>query len=180
MDALNPLEHLEWALSIPPAEDFQSLPVNLEAWLDRELALDGLSLAKARFESLQHWRDRKRVLDPLWARELALLPEHVQSVLGPKKNLLLLAEMLQAIQWPDQRLVVDLKQGFHSPQTAQRFAGQENLRTGLWGPPGFRASSLPDGDGVLTAWSLLDGGRSSSSFLSLLCCSVGWSLVVEW
>ena len=112
MDALNPLEHLEWALSLPPAEEFQSLPVCLEAWLDTELALDAPSLAKVRFESLQRWRERKRVLDPLWARELALLPEHVQSVLGPKKNLLLLAEMLQAIQWPDQRLVDDLKQGF--------------------------------------------------------------------
>ena len=113
VDSLSPLDHLEWALTLPPGEDSLAVSSSLAAWLDKELSLDASSLAQIRFDSLQHWRDRKRMLDPLWARELALLPEHVQSVLGPKKNLLLLAEMLQAIEWPDQALVEDLKRGFH-------------------------------------------------------------------
>ena len=52
------------------------------------------------------------MLDPVWAQKFASLPAHVQSVLGPKKNLLVLAEMLEAISWPDVRLIADLQNGF--------------------------------------------------------------------
>ena len=40
------------------------------------------------------------------------LPSHVRQVLGPKKNLLLLREMLVAAGYADETLVADLAQGF--------------------------------------------------------------------
>ena len=58
------------------------------------------------------WVERKRMLDLEWAASFRRLPKHVQSVLGPKKNLLLLREMLLASESPDDILVDDLMQGF--------------------------------------------------------------------
>ena len=110
--ALGPLDHLEWALKLPACDGLPAVPEPIAAPLSRALNLDGHALAQARASSLAHWRERKRVLDPLWAHRFGSLPAHVQSVLGPKKNLLVLSEMLEAIAWPDARLVADLRNGF--------------------------------------------------------------------
>ena len=47
-----------------------------------------------------------------WHTMFAGLPAHVQQVLGPEKNLLLLAEMLQAAGSEDTELVSHLSHGF--------------------------------------------------------------------
>ena len=65
-----------------------------------------------RVAAVQHWSERKRMLDPAWRTTWASLPPHVQSVLGPKKNLLLLAEMLDRAGSPDTLLVPHLTFGF--------------------------------------------------------------------
>ena len=52
------------------------------------------------------------MLDPEWAAVFRQLPGHVQTVLGPKKNLLLLREMLIASGSPDDTLIDDLMGGF--------------------------------------------------------------------
>ena len=59
----------------------------------------------------QAWSSRKRVLDPLWDEKWQALPCHVRAVLGPKKNLLLLEEMLAAAECPDSLLIRDLMVG---------------------------------------------------------------------
>ena len=56
--------------------------------------------------------ERKRVLDLEWTSVFPNLPEHVQSVLGPKKNLLLFREMLEASESPDITLYDNLASGF--------------------------------------------------------------------
>ena len=109
---LKPLDHFEWAVSLPSAEIAPRLPAAVSAWADQAHSLSACALAEARGASLKHWRERKRVLDPVWQRRWATLPAHVRAVLGPKKNLLVLGEMLEAINWPDGRLVTDLEQGF--------------------------------------------------------------------
>ena len=55
------------------------------------------------------WKfERKRVLDPAWQHLWELLPSHVREVLGPKRNLLLLREMLVSAGYADETLVDDL------------------------------------------------------------------------
>ena len=59
-----------------------------------------------------HWASRKEALAEEWESVRRKLPEHVQSVLGPRKNILLLREMLEAAGSPDVSLVDCLLQGF--------------------------------------------------------------------
>ena len=55
---------------------------------------------------------RKRVTSEHWRRICASLPGHVQRVLGPEKNILLLSEMLRAAGSPDVDLPHCLTHGF--------------------------------------------------------------------
>ena len=52
------------------------------------------------------------MLDTIWACAREALPPHVRSVLGPKKNLLLLHELLDAARCPDKSLIDDVTLGF--------------------------------------------------------------------
>ena len=52
------------------------------------------------------------MLDPAWRHLWGLLPSHVREVLGPKKGLLLLREMLVSAGYADESLVDDLARGF--------------------------------------------------------------------
>jgi hypothetical protein len=52
------------------------------------------------------------VLDPVWLALREPLPSHVQEVLGPKKNVLLLREILVSASYHDESLVDDLARGF--------------------------------------------------------------------
>ena len=112
LSGMCPLDHLDWALDLPSCDGSLVVPEAIAAPLEVALGLSGPALAQARADGLRHWRERKRMLDPVWAHKFASLPAHVQSVLGPKKNLLVLAEMLEAISWPDVRLIADLQNGF--------------------------------------------------------------------
>ena len=76
------------------------------------LALDEDELKQRREKERKHWVERKAVLGPIWDKGFQRLPWHVQRVLGRGKNLLLLAEMLQAAGSPDALLIEDLKEGF--------------------------------------------------------------------
>ena len=109
---MTPLEHLAWAESLPPCLDTVDLPVLLEDAVDQAGKLDTVTLARCRLEAKAYWLERKRVLDQEWTTMLGTLPSHVQSVLGPKKNLLLLQEMLLASGSPDESLIACLLAGF--------------------------------------------------------------------
>ena len=109
---MTPLEHLAWAESLPPCLDTVDLPVLLEKAVVCTANLGGADLRKQRLEAKAFWAARKLVLDQEWAVTFRTLPDHVQSVLGPKKNLLLLQEMLQASGSPDSSLIDCLMVGF--------------------------------------------------------------------
>ena len=107
-----PLDHLEWAAGLPPCGDSVDLPLLLQEAVDKTAVLGYAGVASMRSEAKAFWLERKRVLDSEWAERFRTLPEHVQSVLGPKKNLLLLQEMLHACESPDVNLFHNLVQGF--------------------------------------------------------------------
>ena len=76
----------------------------------RVTSLSPAQLQSCRQRARQHWSERKRVLDPVWERQLKALPWHVRSVLGPKKNLLLLAELLAVTSSQDGGVPIILAQ----------------------------------------------------------------------
>ena len=110
--SMTPLDHLAWAEGLPPCLDTVDLPVLLEDAAVQAGKLSCAALGRHRLEAKAFWMERKRVLDPEWATRFRRLPGHVQSVLGPKKNLLLLREMLLASESPDESRVECLSVGF--------------------------------------------------------------------
>ena len=103
---MSPLDHLEWAGCLPPCGDSVDLPLLLQEAVDQYADRGHAGVADKRSEAKAFWMERKCVLDSQWAERFRTLPEHVQSVLGPKKNLLLLQEMLDACESPDVCLFV--------------------------------------------------------------------------
>ena len=75
--------------------------------MQRVLQLSPQELETARAKAKAYWEARKRVLDPAWAELWKQLPPHVRSVLGPKKNLLLLCELVVFAESPDKTIVYD-------------------------------------------------------------------------
>ena len=110
---MSPLEHLEWVRrSLPLISDRCQAPDILEDALKVNSEFTPKEISNLRAEARQHWLERKRVLDPTWRNMFTALPEHVRSVLGPEKNLLLLGEMLQRAGSRDHSLIEHLSQGF--------------------------------------------------------------------
>lgn len=109
---LDPWDHLEWASALPVCAEVPLLPHFLEKGCDRVTRLTPAELHSARKSALAYWSERKRVTEPCWQRAFAQLPAHCQGVLGPRKNLFLLSEMLESISWPDATLISNLMHGF--------------------------------------------------------------------
>ena len=107
---LGPWDHLLWATRLPVVDDTPAMPGFLNGL--RSASASVAELQTARESSLAFWRQRKLVTDPQWRILFKNLPAHCQSVLGPGKNLLLLKEMLDAIDWPDKALFHNLCHGF--------------------------------------------------------------------
>ena len=87
-------------------------PEMMRRAVHRGRAFGHRGLEAYRQKTLASWFERKRVLDPAWQHLWEQLPSHVRQVLGPKRNLLLLREMLVAAGYADETLVADLAQGF--------------------------------------------------------------------
>ena len=49
-----------------------------------------VELLRQQRATLAHWQQHKLVMDQEWLRQLRFLPPHVQRIVGPEKNLLLL------------------------------------------------------------------------------------------
>ena len=109
---MDPMEHLAWAQSLPDFSEAQCLPPFLQSATESVANMSPEELNWFRFAAKVHWRERKRVLDQAWPKMLATLPEHIRSVLGPKKNLLLFSEMAAAAGSPDRSLTTHLAYGF--------------------------------------------------------------------
>eukprot|EP00959_Pyramimonas_sp_CCMP1952_P362363 7589087-Pyramimonas_sp.AAC.1 len=65
------------SLGLPSCDEVPEIPAAVADSLYLSLAFDGHALAESRAARLEHWRQRKRVLDPLWAGKFAGLPAHV-------------------------------------------------------------------------------------------------------
>ena len=109
---MTPLDHLDWALALPLCMGFSRPPEMLRRAVHRGRAFGHRGLEAHRQKTLASWFERKRVLDPAWRHLWGLLPSHVCEVLGPKRNLLLLREMLVSAGYADESLVDDLARGF--------------------------------------------------------------------
>ena len=109
---MSPLAHLKWALSLPLCMGLSRPPELLARAAHRSSALGSRALQDHRRKTLDAWLERKRVLDPMWRHLWESLPPHVRDVLGPKKNLQLLRDILVSAGHHDNSLVEDLAQGF--------------------------------------------------------------------
>ena len=112
LDSMDPWGHLDWSLSLPSGEEPVAAPTIIVEALGRAESFRDSELQAHRAERIRHWTERKRVLDSSWREDFCTLPPHCQRVLGPNKNLHLLAEMVQSVDWPDDGLVHDLAFGF--------------------------------------------------------------------
>ena len=112
LSLMSPLEHFQWARTLPACTGDSQLPSLLARAAQQVAALGTLHLQEYRSQSWEYWLERKRVLDPIWACAWEALPSHVRAVLGPKKNILLLRELLVAAGCPDKALIDDLTIGF--------------------------------------------------------------------
>ena len=112
VSVMTPLDHLDWALALPMCVGISRPPEMLRRAVHRSRAFGHCNLEAYRQKTLASWFERKRVLDPAWQDLWEQLPSHVREVLGPKRNLLLLREMLVAAGHADETLVADLAQGF--------------------------------------------------------------------
>ena len=68
-------------------------------------------LAHKRIQFIKRWSQRAKDLAEKESLFQSNLPEHVQNVIKGKR-LLLLGEMLEAVDYPDKKLVADISQGF--------------------------------------------------------------------
>ena len=109
---MTPLDHLDWALALPMCMGISRPPEMLRRAVHRSRAFGHCNLEAYRQKTLASWFERKRVLDPAWQDLWEQLPSHVRQVLGPKRNLLLLREMIVAAGHADETLVADSAQGF--------------------------------------------------------------------
>ena len=112
MAAMSPLDHLEWALMLPTCAGLSRPPGLLGHAVHTSDQMEAAKLDAFRHRALDSWLERKRVLDPPWHSIWLALPPHVRAVLGPKKNILLLRELLCAAGYPHDSLVDDLLGGF--------------------------------------------------------------------
>ena len=94
---MTPWDHLEWAQSLPRVSGFVPLPPVLARAVQRCTAMCADEVRAFRAERLEFWRERERVTGLAWAQERAKLPFHVREVLGPDKNIRLLAEIASAM-----------------------------------------------------------------------------------
>ena len=106
-----PLSHLDWALRLPRCTGALETPEAYRSAINWHCA-DPSAVLSFRTRQLAFWRHRQRVTAPAWLAQYAGLPAHVRSILGPEKNLVLLAEMLEAARSPDLELPADLADGF--------------------------------------------------------------------
>ena len=109
---MTPLDHLEWALALPVCRGISRPPEMLRRAVHRGRAFGHRGLEASRQKTLASWFEWKRMLDPAWQHLWTLLPSHVRAVLGPKRNLLVLREMLVSAGYADETLVDDFAQGF--------------------------------------------------------------------
>ena len=78
-DAFRPLQKL------PACNGVHKAPPILGRATEDAAAMSAKELHEFRAAAKQHWTERKRVLDQIWPSVFAGLPDHIKSVIGPKK-----------------------------------------------------------------------------------------------
>ena len=108
-----PVEHYEWAKTLPRSSEVRDVPDELQPAASRAVESTPEELHTFRNTALVRWCEKKLEWEQSWQETFKQLPEHVQSVLGPKKNLILFKEMLLSAGSPDaESLIRELSAGF--------------------------------------------------------------------
>ena len=93
----------------------RSLDVHVDETMQKVVELNLLEppfvLAKKRVEYLKKWTARAKETAAQEEELRKTMPDHVRQVLGPKR-LVLFAEMLKELNYPDEKLVEDIAAGF--------------------------------------------------------------------
>ena len=100
LSSMSPFDHLRWSEQLPTCAGFARPPKHLETATLCSEKMPTQELHDFRLAAKRHWAERKRMLDLVWPDIAAGLPAHVRQVIGPKKNLLVLAELLDAAAAP--------------------------------------------------------------------------------
>ena len=94
-----------------PFDNLAQLPDYLIRALREQLTLSPMQVSKLHLQRLQKWRSRAKELAPLGEKLQQSMPTHVRKILLCKRTLLL-QEMANEINWPDQGFFDELRQGF--------------------------------------------------------------------
>ena len=112
LQVMTPLQHLEWARSLPQTNDALVLPAHLQTEVDAVNGMTPVEIGDSQTRAESFWRKRKHDLQQEWEHRFKQLPLHVRQVRGIRKNLLLLEEMMKAAECTDLTLTSCLMQGF--------------------------------------------------------------------
>ena len=108
---MDPFSHLDWALRLPRCTGALRVPEASKVAINWHCA-DPSAVYAFRKHQLEYWQHRRRVTAPAWRDQYERLPAHVRAILGPDKNLVLFAEMLEASGSKDAGLPAALARGF--------------------------------------------------------------------
>ena len=95
LQTMTPLDHLEWAKTLPSQNKKNALHPETQKTLKILRTLKPETIMGQRAAALLYWQKRKRALDPEWEILFEKAPTSVKKTLGIKKNLLLLKEMME-------------------------------------------------------------------------------------
>eukprot|EP00435_Cladocopium_sp_Y103_P000018 s3918_g1.t1 len=87
------------------------LPQCVKEVIEQNLSMEPAELALLRCKELTRWTVRAEQLKQQEAEYKKSLPEHMQPLMQ-KKRILLFKEMLEAVDYPDKRLIADMSNGF--------------------------------------------------------------------
>ena len=115
--SMKPIDHWTWATQLPLSSELREIPEDQRVIASFALDHTPAELHEKRQSAMMYWAERKEALTAPWSALYEKLPAHVQSVIGPHKNILLLRELLEASGSPDIMLCSNLMGGF--PLTGQ-------------------------------------------------------------
>ena len=89
VSGMTPLDHFEWAQTLPSDCQEFVLPEVFREHVGTWGSLDPVARAQKQRDALIFWMHRKQMTEQQWLRQFQALPAHCKSIVGPEKNLVL-------------------------------------------------------------------------------------------
>ena len=96
VSGMTPLDHFEWAQSLPSDSPEFVLPDVLREHAETWGSLDPAERAQKQREALLFWLHRKQVTEQQWLRQFQALPAHCKGIVGPDKSLVLFKALVRS------------------------------------------------------------------------------------